>query len=424
LSNNVISFLRKSWLLLLSVGPGIFCIGYTIGTGSVTTMAKSGAQYGMRFLWVLLLSCLFSWVMMEATGRYAIITGQTSIHSFKSHFKFGKFIAIIVTIGIILGQWCCLSGIVGLSSHVLYETFRLFIPHIKPESYWAVLGIAIVLMFFMYMLILIGRYSFFEKVLVIFVTIMGLCFIISMFIVLPPPSEIAAGLLPRIPQVPGAKLMIAAFVGTTMAAPTFVVRPLLLKSKGWKIGNGKKQSRDAFVSALLMFIISGSIMACTTGVLFQQGKNIEKVLDMVYILKPIAGRFSVGIFLVGTLSAGLSSVFPIAIIAPLLISDYRAGQMETKTALFRILAALACLLGLLVPILGVNPIIAQIVTQVSQVFVLPLVVLGFIYLLNNRNIMGKYRAGILLNLGMVAAFIFSCMISYNAILALKEFFNN
>ena len=37
------------------VGPGIFAIGYTIGTGSVTSMAKAGADYGLGLLWVLAL---------------------------------------------------------------------------------------------------------------------------------------------------------------------------------------------------------------------------------------------------------------------------------------------------------------------------------------------------------------------------------
>ena len=32
---------------LAAVGPGIFAIGYTIGTGSVTSMAKAGADYGL-----------------------------------------------------------------------------------------------------------------------------------------------------------------------------------------------------------------------------------------------------------------------------------------------------------------------------------------------------------------------------------------
>ena len=69
-------FFLKIWLLLLSIGPGIFAIGYTIGTGSVTSMSKAGSAYGMELIWVLFLSAFFAWILMEAYGRYAIATGR------------------------------------------------------------------------------------------------------------------------------------------------------------------------------------------------------------------------------------------------------------------------------------------------------------------------------------------------------------
>ncbi len=38
--------------------PGIFLLGFNIGTGSVTAMAKAGADYGMSLLWTIVASCL------------------------------------------------------------------------------------------------------------------------------------------------------------------------------------------------------------------------------------------------------------------------------------------------------------------------------------------------------------------------------
>ncbi len=416
------SIFGKLWLMLLSIGPGIFCIGYTIGTGSVTSMSKAGSQFGMQLLWVLAFSCLFSWVLMEAYGRYAVVTGDTAIHSFKTKFKFGKLFAVVVVIGIVMGQWCCLSGLVGLSSAAIYESLRLLMPSLEQTGYLPILFIAAAIMICMYIILWFGTYSVFEKVLVFFVTVLGLSFIISMFIVLPSPVEIAKGFIPSIPNVPGANLMMAAFVGTTMAAPTFVVRPLLVKSKGWSMGSYRQQQRDSFMSALLMFVISGSIMICAAGALFADGKVITNVLDMANSLRPFAGRFAVALFLVGTLSAGLSSMLPIMMVAPLLVSDYNKGAMVTRSAVFRSLTAVAALIGLTVPIMGANPILAQIATQVSQVFNLPLVVIGIIFLANRKE-MGVHRAGVLLNTGMAAAFIFSLIMSYVAVIGLKDFFN-
>jgi Mn2+/Fe2+ NRAMP family transporter len=141
---------------------------------------------------------------------------------------------------------------------------------------------------------------------------------------------------------------------------------------------------------------------------------------MVYTLEPVAGKFAVALFLVGTVSAGLSSAFPIMMVAPLLLGDYRAGEFDTKSTLFRSLAGIACLISLTVPILGANPIVAQIATQITGVFVLPLVIASIFFVVNRKEDMGEQKAGLLLNLGMITAFIFACIMSYTAVLAIRE----
>ncbi|WP_339924134.1 Nramp family divalent metal transporter [uncultured Cyclobacterium sp.] len=418
-NNNTI--FQKIWLWMLGIGPGIFCIGYTIGTGSVTSMAKAGSEFGMQLLWVLVLSCVFAWVLMEAYGRYAVVTGQTSIYSYKTKLKGGKLISFLIVGGIILAQWNSLSGILGLSANAIYEMILLFFPNMEGgSSYWIILGIAIVLILVMYAFLWVGQYSFFEKVLVVFVSIMGLSFIISMFMVLPDPSQMARGLIPSVPQVAGGKLLVAAFVGTTMAAPTFVVRPLLMKGKGWGPGNTKDQSRDALTGAVLMLVINLSIMAAATGALHSEGKTIEKVMDMVYLLEPVAGKFAVALFMTGALSAGLSSIFPILMVAPLLVADYKEGELDTGSVRFKVLTGIACIVGLTVPILGANPIFAQILTQVAAVFVLPLVIACIMYLVNQKSLMGNQKAGLWLNFGLLSAFVFACIISYTGAVALIE----
>ena len=220
---------------LLLIGPGIFAIGYTIGTGSVTSMVVAGSTYGMQLLWVLFLSCFFSWVLMEAYGRYTIVTGETALFGFRKYLKYGNLMAILIIAGVSFGQLNSLIGILGISANAIFETLSLFFPVLKGYEYQAVLLIAIVLIGTMYSMLLVGKYSFFEKILLLFVSLMGLSFLLSLFIVLPDPSEMAAGLIPSIPQVEGGKLLVAAFVGTTMAAATFLSRPLFIFGKGWKL---------------------------------------------------------------------------------------------------------------------------------------------------------------------------------------------
>lgn len=405
---------------ILGFGPGIFAIGYTIGTGSVTSMIVAGSTFGMELLWVLLLSCIFSGVLIYAYGNFALVTGETAMHAFKKYLRFGKLISILIIIGVIFGQWNSLIGILGISSNIIFELLALYFPAIGPHKYAVVIAIAAVVIGVMYSIMLIGKYSLFEKLLVFFVTIMGISFIVSLVFVHPLPVEVVRGLVPSIPDVPGGKMMVAAFVGTTMAAATFLSRPLFIQGKGWTMDNQAQQKSDAIVAAVLVFIVSGSVMAVATGALYHEQKPITDVLGMVDALEPVAGKLSLTLFFFGTLSAGLSSVFPCMLIAPLLIEDYRSGKLDTRSKQFRIITGIAAILSLTIPILGFNPIKGQILTQVFNVFVLPLVVAGIILIINNRKLMGSHSAGYLLNSILGLAFLFSVLISYNGVLAVYE----
>ena len=416
------NFFKKIYRLLLAIGPGIFAIGYTIGTGSVTSMIVAGSEHGMQLLWVLFLSCLFSWVLMEAYGRYALVTGETALYGFRKHLKFGNIISILIIIGITFGQWNSLIGILGISANAIFETLVLFIPSMKGNEYWSVLTIALIIIGSMYYFLWHGNYSFFERILLIFVTLMGLSFVLSLFIFLPDPKEIAKGMIPSIPQVEGGRMLVAAFVGTTMASATFLSRPLFIQGKGWTIDNLKDQQKDALWASILIFVISASIMAVAMGAFYHDGKVVTKVLDMVYALEPIAGKFAIAVFFLGTMAAGLSSIFPILMIAPLLIADYQDGKLDMSSTQFKVLTGIACIIGMSVPVLGANPIKAQIMTQVFNVFVLPLVIVGILILINRKDLMGKHKAGPALNIGIVLALIFACIISYNGMVAIAEKF--
>jgi len=203
---------KKIYLLLLAIGPGIFAIGYTIGTGSVTSMIVAGSEHGMQLLWVLFLSCLFSGVLMEAYGRYSLVTGETALYSFRKNLKFGNIISILIIIGVTFGQWNSLIGILGISANAIFETLTLFFPIIKGYEYVSVLGIALVIIGSMYYFLWHGNYSFFERILLVFVSFMGLSFFLSLFIFLPDLSEIGKGMIPSIPDVDdgGDKLLLVA----------------------------------------------------------------------------------------------------------------------------------------------------------------------------------------------------------------------
>ena len=86
---------KKMFSLLALFGPGLFIIGYNMGTGSITTMSKSGADYGMGLFWVLVLASIFTYVMMVAYSKVTLVTGRTAMYNVKTHFKHGWILQCI-----------------------------------------------------------------------------------------------------------------------------------------------------------------------------------------------------------------------------------------------------------------------------------------------------------------------------------------
>lgn len=397
--------------LIAVMGPGIFAIGYTIGTGSVTSMAKAGADYGLGLLWVLALSCLFSGVLMSAYGRFAAVTGETTLHGIIRYLPGGKWIAALVFLGVVMGQYTCLGGIMILTAGAIREAFSLAV---------GTFPIACVIMAALYALMMVGRYSFFERLLAFFVALMVITFVFSVFATWPEASAVKRAVVPVLPNDAPSLLMLAAFVGTTMAAPTFVTRPLIIREKGLGAGDVGRERMDAAVSATLMFVVSGAVMAVAAWTLWTTGGSVVSVLDMAETLRPLMGRFAVALFMCGTLAAGLSSVFPIMMVAPLLVGDWRDGRMRTDTPLFRIICLVAAVWGLVVPAVGSNPVSVTILAQISNVFVLPLTVAVILWLVNRRDVMGEHTAGGLLNTLLAAAFAFSLAVAYVGAKTLAE----
>jgi len=416
-------FWTKIGLMLLSVGPGLFLIGYNIGTGSVTTMAKTGANHGMDLFWALVLSCIFTYVLMVAYGRVTLVTGKTALYNIKNNFKLGNALAIYLLIALIIGEIMALMGIMGIVSDLLSEGSRLIFGGEKGFStFWITFVLAIGL----YILLWRGKYPVFEKVLTFFVILMGLCFVIVFFMVKPDFSAIAKGLIPSVPRQPGAFMLVAAIAGTTCSAAVFVMRSIVVAEKGWGIDNLKGEKRDAFVSATMMLFLSAVIMAVSAGTLYVKGLKLHDTVEMIGLFEPLGGKAAAFILILGITGAGLSTVFPIVLIAPWLICDYTGRERNIQSPLFRILGFIGILFCFGMQFMEQRPPALMVVSQAFQACILPAVVIPIWILMNRKPVMGEHIADKKMNVGITLVFLFSLLTTYFAIVEfigkLKEIF--
>ena len=312
--------------------PGIFLLGFNIGTGSVTSMAKAGATYGMSLLWTIVASCLATYFMIDIYGRYTLVTGETALQAFRKHIHPAVGIFFIVALTTAVSG--SVVGVMGIIADICFEWSKTMVDGGIAPIYFAVFFIALV-----YYIFWNGKTQFFERSLAVMVAIMGVCFILNFFIMMPPPIDMLKGLVPNLPEVPadqgeGPFLVIAAMVGTTVFSGLFIIRTTLVREAGWTISDIKKQRNDAIVSVFGMFVLSGAIMAAAAGTLYAKGLGLTKASQMIELLEPLVGSFATAMFAIGIIAAGVSSQFPNVLMLPWLLCDY--NQSERKMTLAQV----------------------------------------------------------------------------------------
>lgn len=398
---------------LASIGPGIVLIGYNIGTGTITTMAATGAAYGLALVWPVLLSCVFTYVLIVAFGKYTVVTGQTALFAFRAHH--GRTWSLLVLVALLISEAVSVAGVMGIVVQVIQEWSR---PLTASGNGFSPVWMGIVLCGGLYLVFLRGRHVTVERVLGVFVTLMGLCFLLTLGMVMPEPKTFLTGLVPSLPEDANSALLIAGMTGTTMSGVIYVVRTTLVREKGWTIAHLRIARRDALISASLMFVLSFAVMAAAAATLFPLGLRVDNAIDMVRLFEPLAGRFAVSLFVVGIVAAGLSSVFPNLLLAPWLLADYRGVECNLSSTPNRIIVGFVAAIGLTVPIFGGRPVFVMILSQVFGAIVTPTII-GLMWLLLNRSVlMGGHRLRPLVNAVMGFVFVFATAMAAIGIFAL------
>ncbi len=393
--------------------PGIFLLGFNIGTGSITTMAKAGADYGMTLLWTILASCLCTFFMINIYSRYTLVTGETALQAFKKHIH--PLVGLYFIIALTLGVAGSVMGVMGIVADISSEWSKTIIEGGIAPIWFAAFFSALVFFIFWN-----GKTQFFERSLAVIVAIMAACFLLNFFLMMPPPADILRGLIPSVPEVAasaekGPWLVIASMVGTTVFSGLFIIRTTLIKEAGWTLADARTQRNDATLAVVMMFVISAVVMAAAAGTLHVEGLGLSKASQMITLLEPLAGPFATAIFAIGIVAAGVSSQFPNVLMLPWLICDYTETEREMTLPKYRIMVFLISLLGLVVPLFNARPVAIMVMSQAFGAVILPLTVGCIFYLTNRKALMGEHKNTVIANIILTAILIFALFMSYLAI---------
>ena len=365
---------------LKHIGPGSVVAAAFIGPGTITMCSIAGAQFKYGLIWALIVSILLTMFIQLTAIRIGLTTKNTLSNLIKDQFQSGllKYTSISLIISaIFIGNSAYEAG--NISGAVM--GFELLFG--KSFQFNQINMFSILSGILALPLIIFGNNKVLEKILIILVLIMSFSFVFTVFIVgidfnlLLSSSNLFSFSSESI-------LTITGLIGTTVVPYNIFLHVALVNNR-WK---STKELRFANFDTIVSISIGGLISLCI--LLTAAGLNNSDILnavDLAYSLQPLYGDFSKYIVAIGLISAGLTSSITAPIAAAYVVCGCFGFSINRKSKLFKIIAVIVLLIGVIFSSIGFSPIEIIKFAQVTNGILLPLVVVFLLFLANNTRLL-------------------------------------
>lgn len=365
------------------MGPGIIVMVADNDAGGITTYAATGAKYGYYLLWFLVLLGPIAYYVQEMTVRMAIVTKRG--HAESIFHSFGPFWGWFSLLDLALINWLTMvTEFIGM-------TAALSIFGVPP---WITIIICCAIMLGM---VLQGKFWTWEKIAMVFCVI-NLIYVPAAFLVQPSIQDILSfSFIPRLP--PGGLtnelfFLLMANVGTTIAPWMIFFQQSTVVDKGLKEKDLTFSRLDTMVGAVLTVVVAVFLVVVTGKLLY--GLPIESAAQAAIELMPMnkwVGTFvAIGLFdagLLGAICISLASSWAFGEVFGWAHSlNYKIKEAPWFYAYYFFVLATA---GAVVLIPGAPLILITLFVQVVATTLLPASLIFLIIMLNNEELMGKYK---------------------------------
>lgn len=375
--------IKKAILLyLLLAGPGIIVMVADNDAGGITTYAATGAKYGYDLIWFLVLLGPIAYIIQEMTVRLGAVTKRG--HAEAIFDAFGPFWGWFSFIDLTIVNWLTLvTEFIGM-------TAALSIFGVPP--YITVIGVSVI----MGIMVLQGRYWTWEKITLIFCGL-NLVYIPAAFLVHPSVSQVLAqGIIPHFPGGFTNELFffLMANIGTTIAPWMLFFQQSSVVDKGMREKDIPWGRFDTLVGSLITVFVAVFVIIVTGTVL--KGMNIESAAQAAQVLmgkdKYIGTFLAIGLFNAGFLGAICISLAGSWAFGEVFGWAHSLNHKVKEATWFYVCYFLALITaGAVVLIPGAPLVLITLFVQVIAVTLLPAALVFLILLLNNEEIMGKYK---------------------------------
>lgn len=294
---------KKGWRKILAfLGPAyLVSVGY-MDPGNWATDIAGGSKFGYQLIWVLLMSNLIALLLQSLSARLGIVRGldlaQASRNAYPKWVNFPLF--ILAQTAIIA---CDLAEIIGMAIGL---NLLFGLPLI-----W---GISITILDTILLLFLLNKgMRKMEAFIIGMVSIVGLSFLVEMFIVEPSVKEVIKGFEPS--MLNGEALYIAiGIIGATVMPHNLYLHSSLVQTRKFERSRqGIKEAIkfniiDTAVALNLAFFVNAAILILAAAAFYKNGfHEVAEIQDAHKLLTNIFGNVAPALFAIALIAAGQSS---------------------------------------------------------------------------------------------------------------------
>ena len=406
----------KSFLKFL--GPGLITGASDDDPASIGTFSQAGAKFGFGLLWTVLFTLPLMLVVQEMSARLGLLKGNGLAAIMKK--KYSKKVVLPIVFLLLIANIIN----IGADIRIMSDSAKIIIPS-SFSLFSSSSTYSLIFTFSIITAILLIPYKRYVGILK-YLTISLLAYIATAVIVGGNWYQILSStLVPHIELSTDFIIMLVALFGTAISPYLFFwqaseeVEEEISMNKIKDIGKGKPSVSDKEIKTMRKDVISGmgfaqfitwTIVITCSGSLHDHGitdiqsaEQAAKSLEPIVKTFPDAGIISKTIFAAGIIGTGLLSVPILASSAAYALSDtfeWKEGLSKNfgQAKAFYFVIAFCGIIGLIIPLLGINPIKALVYTSVINGVVSVPVIFVIMRLANDKKILQERTNGPLLNI--------------------------
>ncbi len=294
---------KKGWRKILAfLGPAyLVSVGY-MDPGNWATDIAGGSEFGYKLIWILLMSNLIAVLLQSLSARLGIVRGMDLAQASKNAYPKWANIPLYILAEIAIAA-CDLAEIVGMAIGL---NLLFGLPLI-----W---GISLTALDTILLLFLLNKgMRTMEIFIVSLVLIIGLSFLVEMFIVSPVYSDVIKGFVPS--KLSGDALYIAiGIIGATVMPHNLYLHSSLVQTRRFeRTSSGMKTAIklnffDTTIALNLAFFVNAAILVLAAAAFYVNGfYNVAEIQDASNLLDNLFGKAAPAFFGIALVAAGQSS---------------------------------------------------------------------------------------------------------------------